>query len=49
MAQTTCMSCVAAAAAQAATAQDMGKQTRLVSYIQAVKWSWSVQLTNSDP
>ena len=40
MAQTTCMSCVAAAAqaaaAQAAT-QDMGKQTRLVSYIQAVK------------
>ena len=48
MAQTTCMSCVAAAA-QAAAAQDMGKQTRLVSYIQAVKWSWSVQLTNSDP
>ena len=37
MAQTTCMSCVAAAAAQAAAAQDMGKQTRLVSYIQAVK------------
>jgi len=36
MAQTTCMSCVAAAA-QAAAAQDMGKQTRLVSYIQAVK------------